>query len=74
LVTENGATFRLGAFVQAEDSDTDIWQLYPGQDASGLSSYTPTWLIGKHSSGGAAPAFDGTAQDLSMFTTFVRAN
>lgn len=77
LVTEDGSTFRVASSLPLPASppaNSDLWQLYPGQNASAYGGWTKAWLIGRASSGGATPTFAGTAQDISMFTTFVRAN
>lgn len=78
LLDENGLTFRVASYVgPGSVADTDEWQLYPGQGASPAlpATWTKAWLIGKRVvPGSVPPTFEGTAQDIALYSTNLRAN
>jgi prepilin-type N-terminal cleavage/methylation domain-containing protein len=71
LVTETGEVLRLASSI--EIGGQVIWQLYPGQDATPYTTWTKAWFVGRRRSNPAGVgAYDGVAQDIAVYTTFVR--
>ena len=75
LLTEDGTIFRVSAYIGPGASPaSDRWQLYPGQAAGAYGPWTKAWLVGRQNSAASPPAYSGTAQDVGLFTTYLRAN
>lgn len=80
LLAENGDTFRIASYVgPGAVADTDVWQLYPGQGVTpklpAVGTWAKAWLIGKRVVPSAVPpTFEGTAQDIALYSTNLRAN
>jgi hypothetical protein len=79
--TANGFVFRLGNLVPGSSSAT--WQLIPGDDLSGLtgalaSGVTGTgYIVGRGLTDPTEPTtsgYDGPAQDVAAYTTFITMN
>lgn len=72
LVVQDGTTFRVASYVGP--TGVNQWQLYPGQNASAYTAWTKAWLVGRRNSATALPTYSGNAQDIAVYTTYLRAN
>lgn len=70
LLTDTGQIFRVSSLLAKDNlgNPEDRWQIYPGQDASVLTGWTKAWLVGRRPNGAG---YEGTAQDISLYTTIV---